>query len=166
MFKDHPIYGEYFSVSSDGKIYSKRTSKILKTQVLKSGYEVFTTKIGGRAGKSIGFFVHKMVAETWIKNQENKPEVNHIDGNKLNNHVSNLEWVTDSENMTHAYKTGLKIPLYGEDHQNSKFTNEQIQEIKENKNSMSCRSLAKVYGVSHSTISRILNNKRYVNDNG
>jgi hypothetical protein len=53
--------------------------------------------------------VHRLVAETYIPNLLNKPQVNHIDGNKWNNHVINLEWVTQSENNSHAYKTGLKI---------------------------------------------------------
>lgn len=54
------------------------------------------------------WFVHQIVARAWVQNPNNKPQVNHIDGVKSNNHASNLEWVTNSENVAHAYKIGLQ----------------------------------------------------------
>ncbi len=60
-----------------------------------------------KKGKSIPF--HRIVAKAFIPNPENKPEVNHIDGNTMNNKVTNLEWVTRSENIQHAWDTGLCV---------------------------------------------------------
>ena len=52
-------------------------------------------------------FVHRLIAKAFIPNPSNKPQINHIDGNPLNNNIENLEWVTDSENKYHAHRTGL-----------------------------------------------------------
>ncbi len=82
----------------------------------KSGKEWITYGSNSRRGyKRIKLFnkeylAHRIIAETFIPNPENKPQVNHIDGNKTNNDVSNLEWVTSSENRRHAFDTGLAKP--------------------------------------------------------
>lgn len=55
-------------------------------------------------------YIHRLVCEAFCDNPNNKPMVNHIDGNKLNNHYLNLEWVTKGENQAHAFRTGLRIP--------------------------------------------------------
>lgn len=56
--------------------------------------------------------VHRLVAESFIPNPENKPQINHIDGNKQNNNIYNLEWVSNRENMQHAFSTGLMANVY------------------------------------------------------
>lgn len=69
-----------------------------------------------RDNKQVNLYVHRMVAECWLDNPDNLPEVNHIDGNKLNNHVDNLEWCTSSHNKRHAIKEGLlwNLPTKGQ----------------------------------------------------
>lgn len=97
--ESHPRYG----VSRDGTIINDR-KKIKVPQPTDNGYlKVDLYDSGKKSSKRI----HRLVAEAYIPNPYNKPDVNHKDGNKHNNSVSNLEWVTKSENMIHAYQTGL-----------------------------------------------------------
>lgn len=85
------------------KYYEKET--ILKNKINKHGYEFVGLH---KHNKTKNFSVHRLVAEAFIDNPKMYKEVNHIDGNKLNNNVENLEFTTRSENMLHAYKLGLK----------------------------------------------------------
>lgn len=109
--------------------------------------------------------VHRLVAETFIPNPENKPQVNHKDGNKLNNTVNNLEWVTCSENQQHAFDIGIKPQ--GENHPKSKLTNEQVKLIrkmyKPNERGYGIKELSKKFNVSPSTIRQILVGLTYKN---
>lgn len=91
--------------------YQLVNGRILKSSINHKGY-VYV--ILYKNNKQKGYLVHRLVAEAFIPNPENKPQVNHIDGNKLNNHVSNLEWVSQQENMQHALSNGLKMtkPIY------------------------------------------------------
>lgn len=72
--------------------------------------------------------LHRLIAETFLANK--KECVNHIDGNKQNNDISNLEWVSYSENNKHACRTGLKPPQKGEKGSNAKFSNKEVEEIR------------------------------------
>ena len=92
-----------YEISSLGKIRNLQ-GKVLKTYIQNSGYEQI--KINYQ-GLHIHKSIHRLVAEAFIPNLLNKEYVNHIDGNKLNNTVDNLEWCTNSENILHARKTGL-----------------------------------------------------------
>lgn len=94
-----------YLVSNLGRVYSNKSNKILRTQTHRNGYVTvwISTKDGNKTPT-----LHRLVAEAFVPNPSNKPQVNHIDGNKQNNCASNLEWVTQSENTIHAYKLGLQ----------------------------------------------------------
>lgn len=93
-----------YSVSDDGQIKNNKTNKILKQQI-QNGYCHCSLSINKKPKR---FRVHRLVAMAFIENPENKQYVNHIDGNRQNNNVKNLEWVTPSENSQHAVNAGLK----------------------------------------------------------
>jgi hypothetical protein len=84
-------------------VYNTKTNHIVKS-VIKHGYYVCNLNINN---KSKQYKVHRLIADVFILNQDNKPIVNHIDGIKTNNNIENLEWVTHKENTNHAIKTGL-----------------------------------------------------------
>lgn len=98
----HPNY----SISSTGRIINVNGKEKAK-QIDKHGYEKVDLYSNSQR---ITKRVHRLVAEAFIPNPDSKPDINHKDGNKLNNSVSNLEWVTKSENMLHAYQAGLNKP--------------------------------------------------------
>lgn len=92
------------SITSDGVVMS-RLGRVLAVQKSKAGYLRVELWDRGRGKKHS---IHRLLAEAFIPNPEGKPQVNHIDGDKTNNALSNLEWVTQSENQKHAYKIGLQ----------------------------------------------------------
>lgn len=134
---------------------------LLKQQINRFGYPVITLRFKHRLKK---FFVHRLVAEYFISNPDNKPQVNHIDGNKTNNDVSNLEWCTCSENVTHAMENGL-MNCRGTDNVWSKLTKEQIRDIRNNcvkgKRGKSFADYSKKYFVCPKTIRETFYCKRY-----
>ncbi len=104
MYKEIPDYGGYYLVGNDGSIWNRK--KRMKTFIINSGYEAIILTYNGKRKHHL---VHRLVAEAYVPNPENKKEVNHINGVKLKNNADNVEWCTSAENKQHAYATGLKV---------------------------------------------------------
>ena len=105
MWKTVKLAPEY-EISINGEVRNKKTGLILKDKIDRYGYKtigLYTNK------RKIYPTIHRLIAIAFIPNPENKPQVNHIDGNKLNNSIDNLEWTTPRDNVTHAYKHNLNI---------------------------------------------------------
>lgn len=117
IWKDAKNYEGYYEVSNLGRVRRKlgetiykdgRVAKFSET-ILKQGFNKkgYLRVYLSVKSKKITRSVHRLVAETFIENPENKETVNHIDCNKENNTIENLEWLTNKENMQHAFKNGL-----------------------------------------------------------
>ena len=150
-----------FEISDHGNIRRIATDKVLKKSIGSTGYYQVCVSLGQR-GKQKLFKIHREVAKAFIPNPENKPHINHIDGDKLNPHVSNLEWVTHLENMKHAFNNDLIVMPKGEDCYNSVLTESDILFIRQNyspygKSGLSGRELATMFNVHHKTIQAIIN---------
>lgn len=116
-----------YSLTEDGRVYSHFSKRFLSTHLDKYGYE--KVRLTSSDNKRHTYSVHRLMLENF------KPcegmellQVNHIDGNKLNNHINNLEWTTCSENVQHAFRIGLKTQQ-GESNNLSKLTEIQVKEI-------------------------------------
>ena len=152
-------YEGLYSIDTKGCIYSElhnssRRLGPLKTDITCHGY----AQVGlyDRNGNRKRFRVHRLVAEAFIPNVENLPQVNHINGDKLDNRVENLEWCTCSDNIKHAYKSGLQEKRSGERVGGHKLTSENVKAIKEMlKDSVKQSVIAEIFGVDQSTISNI-----------
>ena len=164
IWKDIVGYEGDYQESNFGrtKSFKRRKVTILKPCLQSNGYlhvDLFQN------GKSKIKMVHKLVAETFIPNPEGKPEVNHLDGNKLNCHFSNLVWATSSENKRHAIQIGLQKS--GAQHTKAKLTDEQVKFIRNfhisGDKKFGARALAKTFGVSKTAIKFIVEGKTYRN---
>lgn len=169
VWRDVVGFEEFFKVSNYGFVFSKRTNKILKQHKAKSGYVTIATKIGGVKGRNYCFKVHRLVAEAFLGVCDGvRIQVNHKDGDKSNNSVSNLDWVTARENSQHALQTGL---ISCEARVNRikwqrKLTDSQVLFIRENykphNSEFSARALSRYFGVSHKTILEVVNGISYL----
>lgn len=119
-------------------------------------------------GKQIAAQVHRLVALAFIENYEGKPQVNHIDGNKHNNIVTNLEWCNNSENALHAFRRGLRVPNnFGKSGLISGMTCEEVycKVIELSSEGLTQKQVGDTLGIHRATVNRYLMKHRKLKDN-
>lgn len=145
-FKEYNKSGYY--VSKDGVVIGKK-GFILKPGLSSNGY--YTVSVNG-----ISICLHRLVAETYIPNPKNKSQVNHIDSNRINNNINNLEWCTPKENQVHSWSSG--------DRNRSKKLNKlQVRIIRESVNDLPRKYLADIFNIHVMTIGEIVRKEIWKN---
>lgn len=165
-------YDGKYSICSDGKVIRNPSKYRRRTIVLKpKPGKYLRVALYGKEGRK-EFSIHRLVAEYFVDNPENKPWVNHKDGNKHNNSFENLEWCTPRENEMHSIhvlkrnRNTLKQRMSASKAGKSKrlLTMDEAEKIREQVATVSRKELSQKYNVSLSTIDKIVNKKSYVHE--
>jgi len=124
----HPTLSKYM-IGFEGELYSKVRHRLLKGHKTKLGYIKYVLRDNN--SKRITRLIHRLMGETFLFNPDNKPQINHKNGIKDDNRIENLEWCTPTENVRHAYKTGLMKVKKGFEHHTTKLTIPIIKRMRE-----------------------------------
>ena len=152
---DGVIINGYYIIFDNGDIFNVDTARRIKPHISEWGYQIVVLN-------NQTYYLHRLVAETFIPNPYDKQQVNHIDGNKTNNHATNLEWVTPSENVRHSIVNNLRNSkhLVGENNHQHKLSYEDVETIRTiyipGDKRYGQNALARTYGVSTATITSII----------
>ena len=173
IWKDVVGYEGFYQVSNLGRVRScdryveqlsrrgNPANRVIKGRILSPriarGYSMVTLHSAGLGDQRL---IHVLVAQAFIGDRPKDFDINHIDGNKANNRLSNLEYCTRSQNIRHSYKLGLQIPLKGELRVEAKLTDAKVLEIRGLiAQGLQGKTIAKMYGVNPSLISKIRTRK-------
>lgn len=136
-----------------GNIYSLLNNKILKPCIRNKGGYLYVNLYKNGKGKK--YYIHRLIANTFIQNPDNLKEVNHINCDKTDNSVSNLEWCDRKSNLQHSYDNGLKRT--GENHGCHKLTWDDVHEIRSS--DLPIKELSKKFNIAQCTVSAIKLNR-------
>lgn len=150
-------YSDRYEVSSEGHIRNRKTKRILREFIGSDGY--LRTQFDGKTR-----LIHRVVAKVFLENLYNLPEVNHIDGNKTNNSIQNLEWCDRNYNLKHAYEIGLRSAKRTHNSR-SKLSEDDVAYIRKNyiprDKDYGAKSLSKHFGVAHQTICAVVSEQNW-----
>ncbi len=142
-----------YLVSPDGKVYSEFSKRFLTPYLIRDGYLRIALRLNGKGAHKL---ISRLVCETFLIDWDEVLTCNHKDGNKLNNHISNLEMVTQYENMQHAFATGLLVSRRpGEQNGRAKITLKEVKELRSIPDFIPSKDLVTIYSLSHCQIWRI-----------
>jgi predicted XRE-type DNA-binding protein len=160
MQKDIPRFPNYF-VTADGYVWSRSYRghgelQMLKWGVNHKGYRIVS--LSNDLGEQKTITIHRLVAQAFIPNPENLPEVNHRNGNKTHNYYLNLEWITHLKNMQHAERMGLIKHASGERINTCVVTGEMVLKIREiySRGELTQKEVGNIFGVGQMLVSNIV----------
>jgi len=173
VWKDIEGYDGYYKVSNEGNVKSldrivlgnrgskcRRVGRPMKLRVEKNGYVRVALSSDG---KNIKFSVHRLVGIAFLDNKKGLPEINHIDGNKENNNVENLEWCSSRDNQLHAFASGLQRKRLGSELHQTKITEDNVRDIRNMWGSGKHKQyeIAKKYNLHPQYVSLVIHRKRW-----
>lgn len=162
QWKEIPGFNGDYIISNIGRIKSlKRKPRLLRPCITQDSYELIQLSING---KQKGKYIHRLVAKNFVSGYREGLEVNHKDGNTLNNIYTNLEWLSHKENIRHAWDSG-NSKNYGESCSKSKLKRIDIIHIRKLVRAKTQREVAEMYNISQPHVSDIVNGKTWLRSN-
>lgn len=152
-------YGRKYWITKSGKVVSTAFGRL---KLLKPSTGAGVVYPFHSLGNGVNLYLHRILAQMFIPNPKGLPYINHIDGNKFNYKLENLEWCTASENTIHALKNGLRRQARGTDYPQARFTEKDVKDIKQRlSNGERVKDISELYEVTHSLVSAIKNGRSW-----